>query len=734
MSWLNRIFRSRKEIVSQEDLARALGGESWTGKEVDRISSMGIAATWAAVRLLSDSVASLPLVYYRRSSNGKVKAVDDPLFPLLGRRPNDESTSYSWRETSQHHLLLKGNAYSRLVRNGAGRIIQIWLMDAEKVTIERSNNSGELFYIYTRNGVRTLLNRDEVLHIPGLGWDGMTGYSPMAIVMQEFGYSIAVKEYGSEFFKNDGTPGGYLKFPQGAKLKDEAAIERLKRTWGGAHTGWGNKHSLGVLEDGAEFMQMTLPPEHMQFIESQKFSVTDIARIFRVPPHMIGDLSNATFSNIESQSIDFVVNSLRPWLVRWEQNLNNQLIPENQQGEFFFEFNVNALLRGDFETRAKGYRTFVEMGALTQNEVRNLENFNTDEKLNEFYVPLNWQKIEDTSLEESTEPGVSAIVDDAVKATSLNGAQIKSLLEIIQGVAVGDISMPTAKALIEAGFPGISNELVLKMLDNVKALEKPDDKIVGTNNVRLIDGPETRQTRSALARFKLSNRFRSLFEDVINKIVRKEARDIKVGVNKHLDTRGDADFNLFLDQFYDGLPEFIRKQIAPTYRTFASSVKDEVAREIDIDGELTEQDESFIESFVTVFIGRYIAKSQSDLRKAMEAAVDSGSDLGEAVDGKIRHWEETRADWTAHNETVRSGNAFTKVFMIAAGVTLLRWVTVGKNCPFCDSLDGNVVGVEQDFALPNDVIEAEGKGLGVRSNIGHPPIHRGCDCQIVAGG
>ena len=661
MSFLNVIaeLRSRKEPISQEDLAMGFGGDSWTGKSVDRISSMGIAATWAAVRLLSDSVASLPLVYYRRTDRGKEKAVGDPLFALLNRKPNKESTSYSWRETAQHHLLLRGNTYSQLVRDTSGRISEVWLLDAEKVRVERSKNDGQLFYIYRNES--TLL-RDEVLHIPGLGWDGISGYSPMEIAVQEFGYSIAVKEYGSEFFKNDGTPGGYLGFPAGYKLKDKEAIDRLKHSWNSAHTNWGDKHKIGVLEDGAEFKQTTLPPEHMQFIESQKFSVTDIARIFRVPPHMIGDLSHATFSNIEEQSIDFVTNSLRPWLVRWEQNLNNQIIPENQQDEFFFEFNINGLLRGDFETRAKGYRTFIEMGSMSQNEVRALENFNEVDGGDDYWVPLNWQKIGDDGLDESTEPGF------------------------------------------------------------------------GENSIRMIEDLETRQNRAANSRFKLSNRFRPLFEEVIGRIVRKEARDIRAGIAKFLATRGISDFDLFLDQFYQGMPEFIRKQVTPTYSTFAESVKTEVSREIDIEDGLTAEDEAFIASFVTLFARRYIQKSQKDMQAALNKAVDNGIDPVIEAERQIEHWEEARAGFTAHNEAVRSSNAFAKVFMIAAGVTLLRWVAIGESCPFCDSLNGKVVGVEQDFALPNDVIEAGGKGLNVQSKVGHPPIHRGCDCQIVAGG
>lgn len=731
MSFLDR-FRSRKEPITEEDLARRLGGDaSWTGKDVDRVTAMGISATWAAVRLLSDSVASLPLVYYRRTDKGKEKVPGDPLFALLGKKPNPEETSYAFRETMQHHLLLRGNAYSRVIRDFAGRPMQLWPLDVEKMKVVRA--LGELKYLYSvSNGPPEVLLPEDVLHIPGLGWDGITGYAPLDIAVQEFGYSIAVKEYGSEFFKNDGTPGGYLKLEH--KLKDEAAVNRLKSSWSKSHSDWGSKHSIGVLENGAEWKQMALPPEHMQFLGSQKLTVTDIARIFRVPPHMIGDLERATFSNIEQQSLDFVINSLRPWLVRWEQNLNNQIIPEGLQDEYFFEFNVNALLRGDMGARSQAYRTFIEMGVMTQNEVRALENQNTEEGLDKHYVPLNWQEI--IPPEEEDEMGG----DDNIQQTALNGAQIKSLLEIITGVAVGDITEGTAKGIIEAGFPGISESLISQMLSNVEPVEKPDEPTGAfgeddeENSVRMIDGVETRQTRAAKARFRLSNSFKPLFTNAVERVVRKEARDIRKGIKKYLGTRGDEEFDVFLDEFYEGLPKFLRQQVTPTYRTFAESVKVEVGKEINTEGELTAADEEFIGSFVTVFIGRYIDKSKKDLQKARDKAVAEGADVGEAIEARVDHWEETRAATVAGNETVRSGNAFAKVFMIAGGVTLLRWVAAGDSCPFCDSLDGTVVGVDQDFALADDVIQAEGNNMPVNSKIGHPPIHRGCDCQIVAEG
>lgn len=659
MSWFTSFFkRSTKEPITDEDFSRGLGViDSSTGLPTTRTTVMGVAAVWAAVRLISESVASLPLLFYRRVDQGKERAVNDPLFNLLWLKPNPEQTSFYFRETLQHHVLLKGNAYAQKIHNRLGEVMELWPLDPEKMRVFRDNDTRQILYEYTTARGTSVHTRNEILHIPGLGWDGIKGYSPIQILMREFGYDLAVKEYGSEYFKNTDGSGDYVSLP--TRFKDDDARIRFKKSWRGDHTEWGRKHSMRVLEEGAELKHVAIAPDEAQFIESQKMTVTDVARIFRVPPHMIADLERATFSNIEQQSIDFVTNSLRPWLVRWEQELHVQIIPLRQQQQYFYEFLINALLRGDFATRMQGYRTAIEMGGMTQNEMRSLENMNTKEGLDDNWVPLNWQKIDDSDLNISQDSGF--ITDNAA--------------------------------------------------------------------------PVIKETRTAQERFKLGNSFRKVFEDVIQNILKREIRDLKKGVKEFLPVRALQDFQLFMDKYYQNeLPDVIRRRITPTYRVFFEQVKQGLGREIDIDTELTPEDEEFIRAFVTLFIRRYIAKSQSDIAKAIDRSADVDIPVAQALDETTEHWETDRANFTAHNETVRGGNAFAKTVYVAAGVTLLRWVTIGENCPFCDSLNGRVVGVESDFALPNDEIVAKGASMGVNSKIGHPPIHRGCDCQIVAGG
>jgi hypothetical protein len=238
------------------------------------------------------------------------------------------------------------------------------------------------------------------------------GYSVLQVLTQSLGVSLAAERYGADFFKNSGRPSGVIKMP--GKLKDEAAYKRMKASWQEAHGSWGKRSGTAILEDGAEWQQLFIAPEEAQFIQTRKLQTTEIARIFRVPPHLIADLDRATFSNIEQQSLEFVIHTMRPWLVRWEQALSLQLLPERDQEEYFFEFLVDALLRGDIMARSQAYRTFMEMGALNANEIREMENRNPREGGDVYYVPLNWM------------PAENAGQQPAVDGTQMASREIRS--------------------------------------------------------------------------------------------------------------------------------------------------------------------------------------------------------------------------------------------------------------------------------------------------------------------
>ena len=355
------------------------GGTS-SGKAVNERTAMQTTAVYACVRILAEAIAGLPLhVYQYDADGGKHRVPDHPLYNLLHDEPNPEMTSFVFRETLMSHLLLWGNAYAQIVRDGNGNATALYLLLPHKMEIFRAKN-GELRYSYKLEpdesplkpeGGEITLRKDEVLHIPGLGFDGLIGYSPIAMAKQAVGLSIATEEYGAAFFGNGASPGGVIEHP--GVIKD---VQRLKDSWNAQYRGSANAHRVGILEEGMKFNPISIPPEQAQFLETRKFQINEIARIFRVPPHMVGDLEKSSFSNIEQQSLEFVKYTLDPWVVRWEQSLRQALILPQDKKSMFVKFNVDGLLRGDYQSRMRGYAIGLQNGFMSPNDVRALEDMN----------------------------------------------------------------------------------------------------------------------------------------------------------------------------------------------------------------------------------------------------------------------------------------------------------------------------------------------------------------------
>ena len=352
-------------------------GRSNSGEQVDEKSAMQIATVYACVRLLAESVAQLPLHLYKcTDDDGQEKAKGHPLYKILYREPNPEMTSFSFWEAMMTHLLLWGNAYAQVVRDGRNGILGLYPLLPENVEIDRTEK-GELYYIYHAytdekpGEINKDVNfrRDEILHIPGLGFNGLVGFSPIAMMKNALGTNIAVEKYGSSFFKNNGQPLGVLEHP--GVLKDP---QKIRDNWMDTYGGPNNAHKIALLEEGMQYKAISLPPEDSQFLSTREFGVEEICRIFRVPPHMVQDLKRATFSNIEHQAIDYVVHTLDPWLVRIEKAIVKDLLVEEEKDDYFPKFNVDGLLRGDYKSRMDGYSVGISTGIISPNEARRKEN------------------------------------------------------------------------------------------------------------------------------------------------------------------------------------------------------------------------------------------------------------------------------------------------------------------------------------------------------------------------
>ena len=379
MGIFSGLFKSRDKPENRtagSSYAFYLGG-STSGKAVTEQTAMQMTAVYSCVRILAEAVAGLPLHLYKYTENGgKEKALDHPLYRLLHDEPNPEMSSFVFRETLMTHLLLWGNAYAQVIRNGKGEVVAIYPLMPNRMAVDR-DTEGHLYYTYYRGDDEAIKNKEsavtlaprDVLHIPGLGFDGLVGYSPIAMAKNAIGMAIACEEFGAKFFANGAAPSGVLEHP--GTIKDPS---RVRDAWQSQFGGSSNSGKVAVLEEGMKYTPISISPEQAQFLETRKFQINEIARIFRVPPHMVGDLEKSSFSNIEQQSLEFVKYTLDPWVIRWEQSIQRALLSQDEKAVYFVKFNLEGLLRGDYQSRMNGYAIGRQNGWMSANDIRELEN------------------------------------------------------------------------------------------------------------------------------------------------------------------------------------------------------------------------------------------------------------------------------------------------------------------------------------------------------------------------
>ena len=406
MGLFSGLFRSRDkpQNLTSGSAYRFFLGQTTAGKAVNERSAMQMTAVYSCVRILAEAVAGLPLhVLDEEDGKARKKATEHPLYAILHDEPNHEMTSFIFRETLMTHLLLWGNAYAQIIRNGRGEVLGLYPLMPNRMTVDR-DEAGRLYYQYQTSkdepkvgkGGTVILAPHDVLHIPGLGFDGLVGYSPIAMAKNAIGMAIATEEYGAKFFANGAAPGGVLEHP--GVIKDP---ERVRESWNATFGGSGNANKIAVLEEGMKYTPISVSPEQAQFLETRKFQIDEIARIFRIPPHMIGDLEKSSFSNIEQQSLEFVKYTLDPWVARWEQAMTRSLLTAEEKKHLSIHFNVDGLLRGDYESRMRGYATARQNGWMSANDIRDLENLDripAEEGGDLYLINGNMTKLKDAGL------------------------------------------------------------------------------------------------------------------------------------------------------------------------------------------------------------------------------------------------------------------------------------------------------------------------------------------------
>lgn len=653
MGILSQVLEKRSVSVVPTDLWRSSMGRISTaaGVNVTPTKALQYSAVFGCVRILAETVAQLPLPVYERLPNGgKRKATQHHLYSLLHDLPNPEMTSFELRETLMGHLGTWGNAYAEIEYDRAGRPLGLWPLRPDRTTPERVN--GNLIYNTTLpTGETVPLANERVMHIRGLGFDGLLGYSPIGLARQAIGLGLAAEEFGARFFSNDARPGGVLEHPG---TLGEDAFKRVKQSWDDAHRGLERSHRVAILEEGLTFKEVGIPPEDAQYLETRKFQVTDVARFYRVPPHMLADLDRATFSNIEQLSLEFVIYTLTPWLVRWEQGIHRDLMTPAERQRYLAEFLVNGLLRGDIESRYQAYSIGRQNGFLSANDIRRMENMNPIEDGDVYLVPLNM-----------------------IPASSL-GAE------------------PPA----------------------------------APRNVRHLQATKAeRSRRSGTQRHRLQQTYMRMLQPVAARILRREINDVGSAARKHFKRRSKTEFLTWLDDFYLEHQEFITREMLPVILSYAELVANEAGEEVG-SRVPSENLQRFIASYVAALATRQAALSASQVRQA----IDSEDPEGE-LEKTFDKWRDQRPKNLAKDETVRSGNAVAIMVYLAAGVLSKRWMAFGKDCPYCNDLDGRSIGIELSFIPAGESFEPEGaeRPLQPSRSVGHPPAHNGCDCMIVAG-
>jgi HK97 family phage portal protein len=462
------------------------GASTDSGVSVTPDTALTYSAVYAAVRCIAESVSSLPLNYYERlPGGGKAHAKANPLHTLLHDEPNPEMSSLQWREASMAHLLLHGNSYSEIVRDLEGNVVELWPIDPTMVTPRRTD-SGELYYELNRG--KSFITAGNMLHIPGLSFDGISGISVIGLARQSIGLSMAIESFGAGYFGRGARPGGVLTFP--GQLSPEAR-QNLRRSFEELHAGGANSHRVALLEAGLKWEAIGVPPDDSQFLQSREFQIIEIARWFNLPPNKLKDLSKTSYNSLEQMEISFVVDTLRPWLVRWEQQLNRKIIRPKDKGTFFFEFNVDGKLRGEIAARYQSYSVARNWGWLSVNEIREKENMNPIEGGDVYMQPMNMQSINTApTAAPATDPSLVAVPTPEtqdptaiaapaaaagadVASTALNGAQITSLVDLVTQVGMKLIPIASAKAIAIASFPFLSQAVVDQIFNGLDSVPTP---------------------------------------------------------------------------------------------------------------------------------------------------------------------------------------------------------------------------------------------------------------------
>ena len=642
-------------------------------------SAMRFAAVFACTRVLAETLASVPLHHYERMANGGRKHADNfPLAEVL-KNPNPFMTGFEFTEVLMKHLTSWGNAYAQLTYDARGQIVELWPLLPQNMLGSRIQGDERIYTYQDENGKIATISSQVMWHIKGLG-NGLDGLSPLGLMRRVIGLGLSAEEFGKKFFDNDARPGLVIQHPGALS---EKATKNLKESWETDHKGVSKSHRIRILEEGMTLHEVGIPPEDAQFLETRKFQISEIARIYRIPPHMIADLDNASFSNIEHQGIEFVKYSILPWAKRFEESIYKFLYLPKDRANKYPEYLLAGLERGDIASRYTAYAQGKQNGWLSTNDIRKLENMDPVENGDMYLVPLNMV------------PADSLADSSKLKSESSRMSADSSLP--VSDVGTGGFEPPTSRTRTEQ--------------------------------------TENRALRSVAVRHRISLSFERVILDTAERVMRREVNDVSKAVTKFMGKRDSAQFLIWLDEFYQEHADFMTRQFFPIFLSFAESIAAESMDEVAADADLKDRLERFVRSYSGSFAAQQTGISLFRMKKALQDALDSGIDPAEAMNAELDHWRDARPGEIAMDQKTRAGSAVAKFVYSAVGILTLRWVTMGDTCPYCKALDGRVISIAKNFLSPGESFEPEGSEgpMTTTTDIGHPPLHSGCDCSISAG-
>ena len=620
---------------------------------------------FACKRVLSETIASLPLDVFEDlgPGKGKRKAKEHNLYEILHNQPNPEMTAFTFWDSQMGRIIFDGNSYSEIQRDRyTGDIKALWPLVPSKMKVVRSD-AGNIHYLYTLpDGKKVRFKPEQIFHLKSLSSEGLTGQSVLSIARQALGLAIATETHGAGLFKNGCRPGVVLEHPG---TLSEAAEKNIVASWEAKYGGLDNGHRLSVLREGMKLNVFSFTPEESQFLETRKFSVEEVARMFRMQLHMIGHLDHATFSNIEHQAIEHVVHTLRPWLVNLEQSIRMQLFGADERGKYYAKFNVNGLLRGDSEARHKSHEIGKKNGWLTTNDIRRLEDLNPSDQegADILYQQNIWTKL---------------------------------------GEAAPALTMPTTD----------------KPAPEPPPETKSASPIIEMRSVGIGD------------RNRLRAQYEPLFRDAASRIVRVEVNELRGAVKKYFGKRSAPEFEKWMDGFYDKFPEKLEKNFTPLVQSYGAAISDVASREAGGSGVLQSELDDFVKGYVEVSAKRHVGSSRGQIKKIIREV--SPDEIEAVLNERLDEWDERRAEKIASREPVEASDAFAKMAWIAAGVTRYMWVAQGsKPCPYCEELNGMIVGMDQSFVSEGGSVSPDGQEpMEVRGAKMHAPLHGGCVCSV----